>query len=452
MKKKSVLFTLLLSLGLGLTSCNLSSAKSGDSNNNEINNEEVIDKDKEENNDGPKEPDDKPIEPDGPKESDDKPSVPDGPSIPEGPSVPEGPEPQDDTIPDSDMKWITISPNNFSVKDTYKSGNYGTTYSNGYTFNYYRATLNDDGDRIRLLGSTYFYADHGLGGMISNSEVISDIRKITVKGHGTGTVEVSTYLSANKKETSSFDAENLNESVYLNSGASYFEFSCVLGYIDVEEIKVGYLNKQVDYESKASYEFERKSVKKFDGELIDGVSKIELPNSKTTTKTYTYYSNLYVYEHSEELDISKISCIDPIDVSNYYIAFGAFPPNYAFSSDLSDFSEVFGSYLRQVSTYDRTTGYAKSVPYNVQPGRKKPIYHELDIDLDGTYDALKKREVGRIVAWEYGFTCYDDAPVCVFTDDHYATFQEYNNNGEFAPRFDAEMNIVHRRYCALNTL
>ncbi len=48
--------------------------------------------------------------------------------------------------------------------------------------------------------------------------------------------------------------------------------------------------------------------------------------------------------------------------------------------------------------------------------------------------------MGRIVVWEAGFTGtnYDDSPVCTYTDDHYATWLEYYNNGTFSKRFNGD--------------
>ena len=61
--------------------------------------------------------------------------------------------------------------------------------------------------------------------------------------------------------------------------------------------------------------------------------------------------------------------------------------------------------------------------------------------------------MGRVVIWEYGFSCYTDgtsiAPVCVYTDDHYATFQEYNCMGGFAHRFNGERTVTNKVHTPL---
>ena len=70
------------------------------------------------------------------------------------------------------------------------------------------------------------------------------------------------------------------------------------------------------------------------------------------------------------------------------------------------------------------------------------------IALDASYWEDGERGVGRVVAWENGWDSegYDDSPVCVYTDDHYATFQEYMNTGAFGRRFDAERSLVFVRW------
>lgn len=47
---------------------------------------------------------------------------------------------------------------------------------------------------------------------------------------------------------------------------------------------------------------------------------------------------------------------------------------------------------------------------------------------------------------------YDGAPVSVYTDDHYATFQEYLNNGRFLGRFDAERNLTFTKWTVPDTV
>ena len=80
------------------------------------------------------------------------------------------------------------------------------------------------------------------------------------------------------------------------------------------------------------------------------------------------------------------------------------------------------------------------VPYN----SNGLVYYEFDIALDSSY-RTNSRGVGRVVMFLNGFsaTGYDSSPVAVYTDDHYATFQEFNNLGQFLPRFNAESRITN---------
>lgn len=76
----------------------------------------------------------------------------------------------------------------------------------------------------------------------------------------------------------------------------------------------------------------------------------------------------------------------------------------------------------------------------------------LRIDVNGAY-SLNNRQVGRVVVWEYGFSCYgNNNPVCIYTDDHYATFQEYDCMGGFAHRFNSERSVVNKVYTPLVAL
>ncbi len=79
------------------------------------------------------------------------------------------------------------------------------------------------------------------------------------------------------------------------------------------------------------------------------------------------------------------------------------------------------------------------------------VLKQADIDVNGAY-TLSNRQVGRVVAREYGFSCYNDGPVCVYTDDHYATFQEYNCMGGFAHRFNSERSVAGKTYTPLTMI
>ena len=153
---------------------------------------------------------------------------------------------------------------------------------------------------------------------------------------------------------------------------------------------------------------------------------------------------------------SDATMTDPVDVANYFQAFGCAPANYGSKSTISSFRDgkttptkdevdsLFGSNARLVSKYTRTDGYATSVPYY----GTTPVYYELDIS-DGSY-STSNRGSSRVVAWATGFAELDygngSQCVCTYTDDHYATFAEYNNLGGFMPRFNAERMIAGTRW------
>ena len=172
------------------------------------------------------------------------------------------------------------------------------------------------------------------------------------------------------------------------------------------------------------------------------------------TKTYTYYTLDYVESHPSVA--SDAAMTNPVDVANYYSIFGTIPANYGGSgsgmNSISSVQNVFGSDARQVSYYSKTDGYATAVPnINASSG-----YYEFDIDLDGSYyPGSGGRGVGRVVAWKNGInnSAYGNGSyrVCHFTDDHYATFQEFNNLGQFLSKFDAEQRCTGKKWSAPNT-
>ena len=169
-------------------------------------------------------------------------------------------------------------------------------------------------------------------------------------------------------------------------------------------------------------------------------------------KTYTYYTLEYVQNNPSVADDAAM--VDPVDVANYYSIFGVAPANYALKGNNTAINAVksaFGtSKARIVQYFSRTDGYATAIP-NVNAGSG---YVELDLDIDGNY-STSSRGVGRIVGWTYGInnSAYGNGSyiVCTFTDDHYATFQEFNNLGEFLPKFDAEQKITGKKWSAPNT-
>ena len=359
-------------------------------------------------------------------------------------------------VPSSIETKIIDSSTVASMSNKYSNGNYGKFANGGTTYEYYRGVKSTSSEyAFKLVSVNYYYNDHGFSGCFYNTYAspIFGIKKIEVTykaasgikvgySKNAGELTTSTLDPSSSYVTSSVDVDKMNFFKVMTNGSDAF----------IKEITLTYTNNTVSYSSTAEYTGSRKSVSAYSGTLIDGVSTATMYISSTETKTYTYYSKQYCYENYASINKDEAFMIDPVDVCNYYIAFHIFPANYVTSGEKSTYGSKFGSYARQVSTYTRTDGYATAVPYNKQPGKSTPIYYELDINLDGTY-SLSSRQTGRVVVWEYGFSCYSDGntidPVCVYTDDHYATFQEYNCMGGFAERFNSERTLLGYVYTPL---
>ena len=196
----------------------------------------------------------------------------------------------------------------------------------------------------------------------------------------------------------------------------------------------------------------------YEGSLTPGVSYVDFPIDVTVngdnytvnqTKRYTYYTYDYVSKNPSVASLA--SYVEPLDVANYFIAFKTYPANYVTKKSYSAAYSLFFDNTRCVSDYSRTNGYATSVPYKEKNG--KPHYYECDIALTSAYNA-SNRGVGRLVVFEYGFDekGYDDSIVALFTDDHYASFSEYLNNGTWGDRFNAEFSRTSFIYASAKTL
>jgi hypothetical protein len=222
--------------------------------------------------------------------------------------------------------------------------------------------------------------------------------------------------------------------------------------LNVDYVTIKYTSEDYDYiefEAASGKDKVRYNPVRYEGTLIPGQSKINVPTNcvydevsktytSTTYKTLTYYTFDFVARYPQYVEDATIT--DPMEVCMYYTAFGTYPANYA--NNTGSISYLFGNNSRQVSEYDRKDGYAKTVPWT-----GVGHYYELDIDIDGTYSS-KNRGSGRVVAFDDGFGKsnftnvhaynYDHSPVCVYTDDHYNTWLEYYNNGTWSNRFSAE--------------
>ena len=339
----------------------------------------------------------------------------------------------------------------------YSTGNYGSITYDGTTYDYYRTTGIEYATVIpyllRLFDVHYPYADGGLPGCFSNNinSPINGIQSIKIRYRSQGMLRVTCYA-----DFINFYTIELSSSEYYTDATVRPDFDtgffmiCTNGAdVDISEIVISYTNEGDYHMDLATSTGDRIAFESYSGSLEDGVTTHDMHISKTETKTYTYYSKDYCYSNYDTINKSEAFLTDPVDVCNYYLAFKEFPANYVTSDEKETYGAKFGSYARQVSTYHRTDGYATAVPYNNQPGQTAPLYYELDIALNNSY-SLNSRGVGRVVAWKYGFSCYSDPleeiPVCLYTDDHYATFMEYNCRGSFLNRFNGEMARTHYIY------
>jgi len=348
---------------------------------------------------------------------------------------------------------------------TYATGNYGASGD----FEYYRA-VREYGYICKLIPLVrQSGCEETLGGALYNVEPIKDIDHITFKykTSGSGSRSAKFYCGENTYDeyeyaitSSSFTTER---TINLSSKkVNYFKFDSGDLTLLLESIKVYYSGLNTTHGSDFNYHTTgageyRIAPTTYSGTLVDGVSYVDVPTSFDTStctvlskKRYTYYSYQYVYEHPEY--VSNATITSPVDVCNYFEAFGCAPANYGTKSSfdplrdgktipsVDEVNDLFGDDARCISKYTKTTGYATSVPYY----GSKPTYYELDIDTNGQY-RTSSRQAGRIVAWYTGFTGsdygYGSQIVCTYTDDHYSTFKEYNNFGSFLSRFKAEHSI-----------
>lgn len=376
--------------------------------------------------------------------------------------------PDEDTVTLSTLA-LTSDFGGSSISE-YTTGNYGQYSVNGVSFEYYRAYKTADGEIATLLPYTGFYSYDAQGGSLYNVTPIYGIRSFSI-----------TYKSDSAAVFYTGDDRLVNSSAHtLPKSTSYTTvnydvdtdnfFTLVAGNssITIDALSFEYTNVNVSYDSQkdlSGSDCFRMNAITFDGTLVAGESSVSVPvkveydggrYAITQTKTYTYYTLEYVEAHPEIKD--EAAMIAPADIAAYYTTFKQFPANFAAKTknlkntcpSFDEVQAVFGEDTRYVSKYSRTNGYAQYVPYNPYD----TDYYEFDVALDSSYWEKSDRGVGRVVAWEAGWVGkgYDSAPACVFTDDHYASFQEYLNTGDFGKRFDAEMSLTYVEWSAPDTV
>lgn len=345
---------------------------------------------------------------------------------------------------------LVLNDNNNSSVGSYSTGNYGEQFISSYEYAYYRA-VNASGNLISLLPYVGTLSDGSAPGAFYNISSLDEITSIKINYY--------TNLSSGAAPTLSFGLTPLTmttntlplsvtstSQTFANINAAYFRVETFSAKLTIVSIEINTTQTQ-DSPSFTYLETGDKRINPvvYSGPLTEGAT-VTVPMDGyfngsyfhvTESKIFTYYSFDYVEDNPTLAPYASYT--DPSEIAAYYVAFKTWPANYVVKSNYNDARDVFGEEARCVSTYSRTDGYATAVPY--QTGNNGvPLYHELDVDLDGTYSA-NSRGVGRVVVWEYGFDAlnYDQSPVAVYTDDHYATFQEYLNTGSYGTRFNAEM-------------
>ena len=358
-------------------------------------------------------------------------------------------------------------------------GNYGTKTINGNTYEYYRAVKNT-GNIMKIIPQDQV-CEPTLEGAFYNTSAIKDIERIIIRYktyYGYGSSSPKLYYGENTYEdgyislnySTSFKTEEIDLS---SANVNYFKFTSGDSDLFINTIDIYYSDTNTPHGSSfvnkdANSGEYRITPTVYSGTLVDGSSSIQVPVSYdvsthqvTQYKTYTYYSYEYIYDH--QYLASSAAMTDPVDVSNYFMAFGCAPANYGAQNSVSplkdgldlpsknEVKDLFGDDARTISQYNRTDGYANAVPYY----GNKPTYYELDIKTSDTY-SVTSRQAGRIIAFATGYNLYDygygSQPVCVYTDDHYATFKEYNNFGGFMPRFNAERQVAGAVWSSPTTL
>lgn len=356
-------------------------------------------------------------------------------------------------------------------------GNYDTNYGmesyQGINYGYYRADEdNDHSGMIKLSHSLSRYDYKSLAGSFFNSDPISGVKRLTISYISESGLVVRYGETRNREYSQTIAPSNSNSwtitTVSFSAASCFFSIETNNDFVYLESVKIGYNSSLTPNTSTFENVDTRIAPAVYNGTLIDGVSSISVPDDITISgntytinsyRDYTYYSYAYVNLHKTELDLSSIAMTDPVDVANYYIAFHAIPANYGNGNTVgettgtkSGVNSLFGSDARLITQYTRTDGYAESVPWRASTGKSTPTYYEFDIALNAKY-TTSSRSVGRLVMWVYGWTVYSDlAPVAVYTDDHYATFSEYLNNGSFGSRFDSEPDSAGYRTGYTNLL
>lgn len=366
----------------------------------------------------------------------------------------------------SGEKSITISDSNYGTIGSYSTGNFSNQYTSsevsdisGFSFEHYRAARCSDGNGfITLLPFQANLEDGTIPGALYNVTKISEITQIYLSFRNadeTGAGFSLSYSADNKTfQNEKAKAETTYTLIKANvQNASYFKILASDQAVSIASVTICYRGSSTsstanDYRKSGDGEYRINPTTK-SANLVAGSSQAEVPTSVQihpdgsytvlSKKTYVYYTFDYVLAHKGVAGEAALT--DPLDVARYCVAFKTWPANYVLSSSTSKGFSLFGKSVRCVSSYSRTDGYVNALPVDVSVDFG---YCELDIDIGNTYitdSGSINRGVGRVVVFmSKGLSDagYDSSPVAVYTDDHYATFQEYLNLGSYGERFNVQ--------------
>lgn len=371
------------------------------------------------------------------------------------------------TASSESLKTLSLTTSNFSFSTTYDENSGVTSSIGGYSYGYHRLSSGDSSTLGVLVHQAYNYAYSELSGAIYNQDPISGIRAIELTYKSTGGVAINYGLTKSRGETitlaSSGSTWQSEKAICLGSN-NYFSIEAVEADVSIKSVTISYTDSITTNLTTSQVVSSRLAPTVCPTALVDGETTIEVPNvitikdghySVVSSKTYTYYSFTYCQNNTSV--ISQAAMTDPVDVANYYIAFGEIPANYGGSAEgdcgtVSQVKSLFGSDARKISAYSRTSGYANSVSWSAHGSDSTPYYYEFDIDITDSY-TTSSRGAGRLVMWVDGWSCYsDETPVAVYTDDHYTTFSEYLNYGSFGPSFDSQPESYGYRTGCTNLL
>ena len=363
-----------------------------------------------------------------------------------------------------DNLLVTTFDSETNVSSGYQTGDYDE-YEN-YNIGCYRTYANSKRIFTTILKTPTYLSDFAPS-CVYNINAIKGIRKFELDYKCDDSFYI---LSSNDKSYDTISeipasSERSTYTVTLDTSdtAAFFKICAQNETVTLYSVNVYYNNKtKPKSTSDTSYDASRINMSDFytDYNLTEGETR-QIPSNIIVTgnnytvseyKTYTYHSFEYVKESQTNQD--ELALTDPIDVASYYMLFHTWPVNYFMKDRTSDGGSYFSpDKIRCVSEYTRTDGYATSVPYKCESGKNYPLYYELDFDASGYYSTTT-RGVGRLVVWVNGFTCssYDTNPVIVYTNDHYSTFKEFLNCGQYSPYFNAEGHSTGKVHTAAKTL